>query len=48
LALGLIVRDGVVVLIGIGVAAIATAIAIAVGGGILAGIYFAARAVLGF
>lgn len=48
IALGLIERDGVVVLIGIGVAAIATAIAIAVGGGILAGIYFAARAVLGF
>jgi hypothetical protein len=48
IALGLIERDGVVVLIGLGVATIATAIAIAVGGGILAGIYFAARAVLGF
>jgi hypothetical protein len=48
IALGLIERDGVVVLIGVGVATIATAIAIAVGGGILAGIYFAAKAVLGF
>jgi hypothetical protein len=48
IALGLIERDGVVVLIGVGVAMIATAIAIAVGGGILAGIYFAAKAVLGF
>jgi hypothetical protein len=48
IALGLIERDGVVVLIGVGVATIATAIAIAVGGGILAGISFAARAVLGF
>jgi hypothetical protein len=48
LALGLIERDGVVILIGLGVAAIATAIAILVGGGILAGIYFAARAVIGF
>jgi hypothetical protein len=48
IALGLIERDGVVVLIGVGVSAIATAIAIAVGGGILAGIYFAAKAVLGF
>jgi hypothetical protein len=48
IALGLIERDGVVVLIGILTAAIATAIAIAVGGGILAGIYFAAKAVLGF
>jgi hypothetical protein len=48
IALGLIERDGVVVLIGLGVATVATAIAIAVGGGILAGIYFAAKAVLGF
>lgn len=48
IALGLIERDGVVVLIGTGVAVIATAIATAVGGGILAGIYFAAKAVLGF
>lgn len=48
IALGLIERDGVVVLIGVGVATVATAIAIAVGGGILAGIYFAAKAVLGF
>jgi hypothetical protein len=48
IALGLIERDGVVILIGLGVAAIATAIATAVGGGIIAGIYFAAKAVLGF
>jgi len=48
IALGLIERDGVVVLIGLGLATVATAIAIAVGGGILAGIYFAAKAVLGF
>jgi hypothetical protein len=48
IALGLIERDGVVVLIGVGVAAIATAIAIAVGGGILAGIYLAAKAIIGF
>jgi hypothetical protein len=48
ISLGLIERDGVVVLIGLGVAAIATTIAIAVGGGIIAGIYFAAKAVLGF
>ena len=48
IALGLIERDGKVVLIGVGVAVIATAIATAVGGGILAGIYFAAKAVLGF
>lgn len=48
IALGLIERDGVVILIGLAVAAIATAIAAAVGGGIIAGIYFAAKAVLGF
>jgi hypothetical protein len=47
IALGLIERDGAVVSIGIVAAAIATAIAIAVGGGILAGIYFAAKALLG-
>jgi hypothetical protein len=48
IALGLIERDGVVILIGLGVAAIATTIAVVVGGGIIAGLYFAARAVLGF
>jgi hypothetical protein len=48
ISLGLIERDGVVILIGLGVAMVATAIAVAVGGGILAGIYFAAKAVLGF
>jgi hypothetical protein len=48
IALGLIERDGVVVLVGVVVAAAATAIAIAVGGGIIAGLYFAARAVIGF
>jgi len=48
IALGLIEQDGVVVSIGVVVAAIATAIAVAVGGGILAGIYFAAKALLGF
>jgi hypothetical protein len=47
ISLGLIEQDGVVVSIGLVVAVIATAIAIAVGGGILAGIYFAAKAVLG-
>jgi hypothetical protein len=48
ISLGVIERDGVVVLIGLGVAAVATTIAIIVGGGILAGIYFAAKAVIGF
>jgi hypothetical protein len=48
IALGLIERDGVVILIGLGVAVIATTIAAVVGGGIIAGLYFAARAVLGF
>jgi hypothetical protein len=48
IALGLIEQDGVVVTIGIVVAAIAMAIALAVGGGIIAGIYFAAKALLGF
>jgi hypothetical protein len=48
ISLGLIERDGVVVLIGLLVAAIATAIAVAVGGGILAGIYLAAKAIIGF
>ena len=48
ISLGLIERDGVVILVGIGVAAIATTIAVIVGGGIIAGIYFAAKAVLGF
>jgi hypothetical protein len=48
IALGLIEQDGVVVSLGVVVAAIATAIAVAVGGGILAGIYFAAKALLGF
>ena len=47
-SLGLIERDGVVVLIGIVVAAIAVAVAVAVGGGILAGIYLAAKAIIGF
>jgi hypothetical protein len=48
IALGLIERDGVVILMGLVVATIATAIAIVVGGGIIAGIYFAAKAVIGF
>lgn len=48
ISLGLIERDGVVVSIGVVAAAIAAAIAITVGGGILAGIYFAAKALLGF
>jgi hypothetical protein len=48
IALGLIERDGAVVMIGIAAAAIATAIAAIVGGGIMAGIYFAAKALLGF
>lgn len=48
IALGLIERDGVVILLGLVVATIATAIAIVVGGGIIAGIYFAAKAVIGF
>lgn len=48
IALGMIERDGVIVLVGLVVAALATAVAVAVGGGIIAGIYFAARAVLGF
>lgn len=48
ISLGLIERDGVVVLIGLVVAAIATAIAAIVGGGIVAGIFFAAKAVFGF
>jgi hypothetical protein len=48
ISLGLIERDGAVVTAGIVASAIAIAIAIAVGGGILAGIYFAARALLGF
>lgn len=48
IALGLIERDGVVILFGLVVAAIATAIAAIVGGGIVAGIFFAAKAVFGF
>lgn len=48
IALGLIERDGAAVLIGVVVAAVALSIAVLVGGGIIAGIYFAARAVLGF
>ena len=48
ISLGLIERDGMVVLIGLLAAAIATAIAVAVGGGILAGIYLAAKAIIGF
>jgi hypothetical protein len=48
IALGLIEQDGVVIAVGLVVAAIATAIAVVVGGGILAGIYFAAKALLGF
>ena len=48
ISLGLIERDGVVVGIGVGAAVVAVAIAVAVGGGILAGIYFAAKALLGF
>lgn len=47
IALGLIEEDGVVALIGVTAAILATAIAVAVGGGILAGVYFAAKAVLG-
>lgn len=47
LALGLIEQDGVAVLVGLIVAVIALAIAALVGGGIIAGVYFAARAVLG-
>jgi hypothetical protein len=48
ISLGLIERDGAVVTAGIVASAIAVAIAIAVGGGILAGIYFGAKALLGF
>jgi len=48
ISLGLIERDGVVILVGLGVAAIATTIAFVVGGGIIAGIYFAAKTVIGF
>jgi hypothetical protein len=48
IALGMIERDGVIVLVGLVVAALAAAVATAVGGGIIAGIYFAAKAVLGF
>jgi hypothetical protein len=48
IALGLIERDGVAVLLGVVVSAVAIALAIIVGGGIIVGLYFAARAVLGF
>lgn len=48
ISLGLIEQDGIVITIGVVVATIATAIAVAVGGGILAGIYFAAKALIGF
>ena len=48
ISLGLIERDGVVILVGLGVAAIAMTIAFVVGGGIIAGIYFAAKTVIGF
>ena len=48
ISIGLIEQDGVFIMIGLVVAAIATAIAVAVGGGILAGIYLAAKAIFGF
>lgn len=48
ISLGVIERDGTAVLVGVVAAAVAIAIAILVGGGIIAGIYFAAKAVVGF
>jgi hypothetical protein len=48
IALGLIERDGVFVIIGVIASAIAIGIAFIVGGGIIAGVYFGAKALIGF